>query len=81
MVLNNFYAPLENEIFFHQPEEVVFRSLTEVIKSVGKNYYSARGKKIDKLIDQIKNENSFKTTLGNCIIKKVNNTIIVSKEH
>ena len=69
-----------NDNFFHQPEEVVFRSLTKVIKIVGENYYPARGKKVDKLIVQIKNENSFKTTLGNCIIKKVNKTIIVSKE-
>ena len=66
--------------FFYQPQEVVFRSLTKVIKMVGKNYYPVRGKKVDKLIDKIKNENSFKTTLGNCIIRKVNNTIMVSKE-
>ena len=36
---------------------------------------------LENLYKQIKNDNSFKTTLGNCIIKKVNNTIIVSKEH
>ncbi len=70
-----------NQNFFVQPKEVVFRSLTEVIKIVGKRYYPTRGKKIDKLIEQIKNLNSFKTTLGSCVIKKVNNTIIVSKEH
>ena len=69
-----------NKNFFHQPEEVIFRSLTEVIKGVGKKYYPVRGKKIDKLIHQIKNENSFTATLGNCIIKKVNNSFIVSKE-
>tara|TARA_B100001057_G_scaffold488063_1_gene571784 strand:+ start:58 stop:1086 length:1029 start_codon:yes stop_codon:yes gene_type:complete len=75
---NNFVVL--NKFFFYQPEEIVFRSFTKVIKKVGNNYYPSRGKKVDKLIDQIKNENSFKTTLGNCIIKKVNNTIIVSKE-
>ena len=69
-----------NKNFFLQPEEVVFRSLTEVLKSVGKKYYPVRGKKIEKLIYQIKNDTSFKTTLGNCIIKKVNNSVIVSKE-
>ena len=69
-----------NKNFFLQPEEVVFRSLTEVLKSVGKKYYPVRGKKIDKLIYQIKNDNSFMTTLGNCVIKKVNNSVIVSKE-
>jgi len=70
-----------NKDFFHQPEEVVFRSLSEVLKIVGERYYPVRGKKIDQLIDRIKNNYSFKITLGNCILKKVNNTIIVSKEH
>ncbi len=69
-----------NENFFLQPEEVVFRSLTEVLKSVGKKYYPVRGKKIEKLIYQIKNDNPLMTTLGNCVIKKVNNSVIVSKE-
>ena len=69
-----------NKNFFLQPEEVVFRSLTEVLKGVGKKYYTVRGKKIDNLIYRIKNNTSFKTTLGNCVIKKVNNSVIVSKE-
>jgi len=66
--------------FFLQPEEVVFRSLTEVLKNVGKKYYPVRGKKIDSLIHQIKNDKSFIATLGNCVIKKVNNSVLVSKE-
>ena len=69
-----------NKIFFYQPEEVVFRSITEVLKRIGKKYYPVRGKKIYNLIYQMKKDNFFKTTLGNCVIKKVNNTIIVSKE-
>ena len=48
---------------------------------VGKKFYPVRGKKIDKIIDQIKENTFFNTTLGNCVINKVNNTIIVSKEH
>ena len=54
-----------NKIFFLQPKEVVFRSLTEVLKGVGKKYFPVRGKKIDNLIYRIKNDNSFMTTLGN----------------
>ena len=69
-----------NKNFFLQPEEVVFRSLTEVLKAVGKKYYPVRGKKIDNLIYRIKNNNLFMTTLGNCLIKRVNNSVIVSKE-
>jgi len=39
-----------------------------------------RGKKIDKIIHLIKSKSSFKVTLGGCIIKKVNQTLILSKE-
>ena len=68
------------EKFFYQSQEVVFRSFTEILKLVGKKYYPARGKKIDKVIQLIKNRISLKITLGNCIIKKVNKTVIVAKE-
>ena len=70
-----------NEEFFNQPEEIVFRSLTEIIKIVGGKYYPVRGKKIDKTIEIIRNNDFFKITLGNCVIRKANNTIIVSKEY
>ena len=68
------------ENFFSQSEEVVFRSFGEVIKLIGKKYYSVRGKKIDKIIDLAKSKSSFKVTLGGCLIKKVNKTVILSKE-
>ncbi len=72
---------LLNKEFFNQPEEVVFRSITEIIKIVGKKYYPVRGKKVISLVKLVKSNTFFKTTLGNCILKRVNNTIIVSKEH
>ncbi|MDC1053645.1 ATP-binding protein, partial [Candidatus Pelagibacter sp.] len=68
------------ENFFSQSSEVVFRSLTEVIKIVGKKYYAVRGKKIDKIIDLVNTKSSFKVTLGGCIIKKVSETVILCKE-
>jgi len=68
------------ENFFSQSNEVIFRSLAEVIKIVGKKYYFVRGKKIDKIISLIKSKPSFQVTLGGCIIKKVNETVILSKE-
>jgi tRNA(Ile)-lysidine synthase len=68
------------EKFFSQSNEVVFRSLIEVIKIVGKKHYAVRGKKIEKVIDLIRTKPSFKVTLGGCIIKKVNETVILSKE-
>ena len=68
------------ENFFSQSEEVIFRSLGEVIKIIGKKYYTARGKKIDKIIQLVKSKSSFKVTLGGCLIKNVNGTVILSKE-
>lgn len=59
---------------------MVFRSLIELIQTVGKKYYPVRGKKIDKIIKLINLKSSFKVTLGGCIIKKVNGTIILLKE-
>ena len=71
-----------NVEFFNQPHEVVFRSLTEIIKKVGRKYYPARGKKIDRIIQIIKNNSKspVRLTLGNCVINKVNQSIIVTKE-
>ena len=66
--------------FFSHSDEVVFRSFTEVLKIIGKKYYPVRGKKIDKILQSIRAKSSFKLTLGGCVIKKVNDTIIVSKE-
>ena len=68
------------ENFFINSKEVVFRSFTEIIKIIGKKYYPSRGKKIDRVIQSITSKSFLKTTLGGCLIKKVNQTIIVSKE-
>ena len=66
--------------FFQESYEVIFRSFSEIIKLIGKKYYFVRGKKLEKIISEIDKNSSFKGTLGGCIIEKVNQTIIVSKE-
>ena len=70
-----------NKNFFVQPYEVIFRCLSDSIKLVGQNYYSARGKKLEKIIKVMKNDDPFKLTLGGCIIEKVNQSVIITKEH
>ena len=70
-----------NKFFFQQPYEVVFRTLSESIQLVGKRHYSVRGKKLDRIINTIKNNHQFKVTLGGCLIEKVNQTVIISKEY
>ena len=41
------------ENFFYHSSEVIFRSFSEVIKIIGKKYYSVRGKKIDTVLQLI----------------------------
>ena len=67
--------------YFNQPFEIILRSLSESIKLIGKRSYSVRGKKLAKIISKIENNRFYKQTLGGCIIEKVNQTIILSKEH
>ena len=69
------------EGFFDNSYEVVFRSLSDLIHFVGKKHNSVRGKKIDKILKKIKNKTLFKETLGGCVIKMVNHTVILRKEH
>ena len=70
-----------NNKFFQQPHEVVFRAFSESIKLIGKKYYPVRGKKLDKLINDLENNQSIRVTLGGCIVEKVNQTVIISKEN
>ena len=83
---NSFFSSKENKLiinrdFFIQPHEVIFRSFSDGIRIIGKKYYSVRGKKLDNIIENIKNNSQLRVTLGGCIIEKVNQTVIISKEH
>ncbi len=70
-----------NKVFFNQPEEVVFRSISELIHNTGSKKSFTRGKKILSLINHINyNKNFKKKTLSGCIFEKVNKSIIISKE-
>ena len=66
--------------FFLQPQEVIFRAFSESLKLIGEKYYPVRGKKLEKIIWEIENNRLNRTTLGSCIIEKVNQSIIISKE-
>jgi len=70
-----------NQDFFNQPNEIILRSLSFIIKSVSKKYYPPRGKSINQLIMKIKaNDIRIKTTLGGCFIQKINKTTLISRE-
>ena len=72
-VLNNF--------FFDQPHEIIFRSLSFLMKSISEKYYGARGKSVEDLIKKIKTGKiKTKVTLGGCFVEKINETILISRE-
>ena len=85
LLKNSFFSKkkcqiIVNDEFFNQPNEVIFRSFSDSIKKVGNNYYRPRGKKIERIIHEINKGTFFKATLGGCIIEKVSQTVIISKE-
>ena len=76
--LRDYYILKKN--FFDNPDEIVFRSMTNLIKIVGKKYHPVRGKKLVRIIDKIEQDKLKRDTLGGCLIKKVNHSIIIKKE-
>ena len=78
--LNNKKRLVINSDFFLQPQEVIFRAFSESLKLIGEKYYSVRGKKLEKIIREVENNRLNRATLGGCIIEKVNQSIIISKE-
>ena len=85
ITLNTFFYEkknklLLNENFFNQPYEIVFRSLSESIKKIGKMSNFVRGKKIGVILKKYQENKLEQVTLGGCIIKRVNQTVILCKE-
>jgi len=73
-------AYILNQYFFDKPHEIIFRSLSNILKRIGKKYYSPRGRSIDQVIKKIKLNNLSKVTLSGCVIEKSNNSLIIYKE-
>ena len=72
---------LLNKIFFRQPYEVVFRSMSDSLNVIGGKYFPTRGKKIDYVLKKFYKDTLKKETLAGCIVKKVNQTVIITKEY
>ena len=71
-----------NENFLNQPDEIVFRSFSEIIQKVGKRKSYARGVKVQNLIKYLKFAKNYKKrTLSGCIIQKIENSFIISTEN
>tara|TARA_B100001173_G_scaffold244237_1_gene214341 strand:- start:12 stop:1055 length:1044 start_codon:yes stop_codon:yes gene_type:complete len=66
--------------FFNQPHEIVFRSLMNLIKKIGKKYYPPRGKSIDQLLLKFRSGQIRKINISGCILEKINNSFIIYEE-
>ena len=67
--------------FFKQPDEIVLRSLSNLISKTNSKYYYPRGKSLLKKISEIRGNSFKKTNLGGCIIERVNNTTLIYPEN
>ena len=74
----NYY--ILNKSFFDQPNEIVFRSLTDLIKNIGKRYYPPRGKSVSQLLSKLRLNEVLKINIAGCLVEKVNNSFIIYKE-
>ena len=70
-----------NYKFFKQPNEIVLRSLSSLISKTNRKYYLPRGKIMLKKINEIRGYSFKKTTVGGCIIERVNNTTLIYPEN
>ena len=83
---NSNYLKLNNSIilkddFLKQPDEIVFRSFSELIQKIGKKDTFARGVKVANLLKFLKSTNNYsKKTLSGCIIQKIQNSVIIYPE-
>ncbi len=83
---NSNYLKLSNSIilnddFLKQPDEIAFRSLSELIQKIGRKDTFARGAKVENLLKYLRSTNNYsKKTLSGCIIQKLENSVIISLE-
>ena len=67
--------------FFNNTDEIILRSFTKILQDISGRYFPARGKRVSKIIDQIRQESIYKATIGGCIIEKIENSVVISKEN
>ncbi len=83
---NSIYLKLSKKIilkkdFLNQPNEIVFRSFSEIIHKIGKKKTFTRGSKVVNLLKYLKSSNNYsKKTLSGCIIQKIEKSVVISQE-
>ena len=66
--------------FLIENDEIQLKIFSNCIRSVSKDYYPPRAKKIINLLYKIKFDAKLKSTLGGCVIQKTHNNLVICKE-
>ena len=77
---NNIRALLSSK-FFSSTDEIILRSFTKILQDISGRYFPARGKSVLRTINQIRQKSLTKTTIGGCVIEKIENSVVISKEN
>ena len=77
---NNNSRALLSSKFFSSTDEITLRSFTKIIQDISGRYFPARGKSVSKILDQIRQKPILKTTIGGCVIEKIENSVVIYKE-
>ena len=86
---NSYISPSKNKNnkallslkFFSSTDEIILRSFTKILQDISGRYFPARGKGVSRIINQIKQKSLTKTTIGGCVIEKIENSVVISKEN
>ena len=79
---NNIYKSqyILNKNFFEYPDEIIYRTFSNILKRVGEKYYAPRGKSVLRILNMLKLEKNLKITLAGCLIEKFDKTVLISRE-
>jgi tRNA(Ile)-lysidine synthase len=66
--------------FLSENNEIQLKIFSNCIKTISKNYYPPRAKKVLNLLSSFQSNKKVKATLGGCIIVKNKKNLIISKE-
>ena len=66
--------------FFSSTDEIILRSFTKILQDISGRYFPARGKRVSKTIHQIRQKSVLKTTIGGCVIEKIENSVVIYRE-
>ena len=61
-------------------KEIQLKVFSNCIRNFSKSYYPPRAKKIIYLLNRIKSDEKLKATLGGCVIQKIKDNLVISKE-